>query len=152
MLSVLKTIAEETNGKSFGTRKLCHDDGNYHAIDYDDHQKFVWKQRGETVDHKESVDLTSRANELILQNIPPLFNYFLDGSRRTYKVDDIEYSGQIFPIIAGQVAVGTCKRINRQMKSHRIERCCLLALPDEADKDGQPRYQKLFFKKSNRNY
>lgn len=47
--------------------------------------------------------------EICLQG-PPLFKYFLDGSRRVYKVDDIQYDKKVFPIVSGQISVACCGR------------------------------------------
>ena len=41
---------------------------------------------------------------------PPLFKYFLDGSRRVYKIDDIQYDKKVFPIVSGQISVACCCR------------------------------------------
>ncbi|MCX7865416.1 MAG: hypothetical protein N2423_10360, partial [Novosphingobium sp.] len=35
-----------------------------------------------------------------------IFSFFLDGSRHTYKVDDMSFQKNVYPIIAGQVGVG----------------------------------------------
>ncbi|MEO5370981.1 MAG: hypothetical protein H7833_13000 [Magnetococcus sp. DMHC-1] len=39
-----------------------------------------------------------------------LFRYFIDGSRKTYRVADLEHGGRYFPLIAAQVGVAVCKR------------------------------------------
>ena len=52
------------------------------------------------------------SNSLII-NTHPYFKYFLDGTRHTYKVDDIAIGNKIFPIIAGQIIVGCCNRPDR---------------------------------------
>ena len=47
--------------------------------------------------------------------------YFLDGSRHTFKVDDIVIGKNIYPIIAGQIVIGCCYRKNRDS----FEKCKL---------------------------
>ena len=38
-----------------------------------------------------------------MMSMPPLFKYFLDGSRRVYKVADIQYDKKVLPIVSGQI-------------------------------------------------
>lgn len=45
-----------------------------------------------------------------MRPMPPLFKFFLDGSRRVYKVDDIQYDKKVFPIVSGQISVSCCGR------------------------------------------
>ena len=45
-----------------------------------------------------------------MRSMPPLFKFFLDGSRRVYKVDDIQYDKKVFPIVSGQISVSCCAR------------------------------------------
>lgn len=74
-------------------------------------------------------------------NIPTILRYFLDGSRKTYKVADVIKDGKYLPLIAGQVAVGVMERtFNGQqweLKPRRdfckFER--ILAFPDKYAKD-----------------
>lgn len=137
MVSVLDTIAKETHGKSFKTYKYGFDGGSVPRFDYDDnHQRFTWKQYGETESHTEFIPLKEFADRIVSQ--PPLFRYFLDGSRKIYKVDDISYNNQIYPVIAGQVGVGCCTRINGEMQPlyHKgdpiFERQLIITLPQKA--------------------
>ncbi len=137
MDSVLDTIAKETHGKSFKTYKYSFDGVSVPRFDYDDNQhKFTWKQYGETESHTKPIPLKDFADRIVSQ--PPLFRYFLDGSRKTYKVDDMSYNNQIYPIIAGQVGVGCCTRINGVMRPlyHKkdpiFERQLVITLPQKA--------------------
>lgn len=137
MDSVLDTIAKETHGKSFKTYKYSFDGVSVPRFDYDDNQhKFTWKQYGETESHTKPIPLKEFADRIVSQ--PPLFRYFLDGSRKTYKVDDMSYNNQIYPIIAGQVGVGCCTRINGVMRPlyHKkdpiFERQLVITLPQKA--------------------
>jgi len=115
-ISVLDEIAEETNGKSYKTYKYCFDGVAIPRMDYDDHkQSFTWRDHGETEYHNTPISLKKYADELLHSNRPPLFRYFLDGSRRIYKVDDMSYNNRVYPIISGQVGVGCCERVNGHM-------------------------------------
>ena len=65
-----------------------------------------------------------------------MLKYFLDGSRHVFKVDDIAYNKQVFPVVAGQIGIGCCKRENKRMSKERFYRELVLALPDKANADG----------------
>ncbi len=49
-----------------------------------------------------------------------LLKYFLDGSRHVFKVDDIAYNKQVFPVVAGQIGIGCCKCENKRMSTERF--------------------------------
>jgi hypothetical protein len=83
-------IAEETSGVSFKTNKYTLDTRTQSIIDYDDAEDNPLKRSGEKPNQKCNIDLTNHVNTL--KGKEPLFKYFLDGSRRTYKVDDIIYN------------------------------------------------------------
>jgi hypothetical protein len=68
-------------------------------------------------------------------DVPSILKYFLDGSRKTYKVADLQVKGRYLPLIAGQVAVGVLQRdqSTNSLKPMR-ELCkveCVIAFPDE---------------------
>lgn len=141
MGSVLSIIAEQTKGKSYKTTKYAYEGIEVPRFDYDDHgYDFHWKQYGEDayIDGKrgKTIPLKNLADKILAGK--PLFTYFLDGSRKTYKVDDMAYSNQIYPVIAGQVGVGCCCRENREMKPLYIDdvpmyhRDLLVVLPKKA--------------------
>ncbi len=72
-------------------------------------------------------------------DVPPVFTYFLDGSRRTYKVADIIIEGRYFyPLVAGQIGVAVVRRdADGQIKPIR-ELCQIrnvLAFPDRIPQD-----------------
>lgn len=133
-------LAKETNGKSYNTFKYSYDRDGIPSMDYDDDGKQMsWASRAETVIHKKSVDLTSTVNLVINSRNAgekPLISYFLDGSRHVYKVDDISYDNRVFPVMAGQVGVGCCKRINGVMKPEKIYNRFVISLPRTANADG----------------
>lgn len=43
------------------------------------------------------------------------FTYFMDGSRMAWKVAEFRHGGKIWPIVAGQIGVAYCRRIDRRM-------------------------------------
>jgi hypothetical protein len=102
------------------------------------------KEKGETLSLNSSKSLVEKAKELKKFNIKPLFKYFLDGSRRTYKVDDIAYGNNIYPIVAGQIGVGCCKRENQDIfKKTIINMYNVIAMPSMANSSGQK--EELYF-------
>lgn len=128
-------IAEETNGKSFSAYKYSYDTIGLPFNDYDDQVLYSVKEYGETIKYKNTINLTAKAKKLIEQQkngANPLFTYFLDGSRRTFKIDDISYNKEVFPIIAGQVGVGCCKRVNKQLNIFKYINKNVIVLPDRA--------------------
>jgi hypothetical protein len=131
MSSVMDTIANETNGKSFKTFKYSFDGIGVPTFDYDDNREITWEKSGETTPPSGSANMKICADN-ILKN-KPLFTYFLDGSRRIFKVDDIAYKNQVFPVIAGQIGIGCCTRINKNMKAFDFERRLVIALPKVAN-------------------
>jgi hypothetical protein len=134
MKRITEFIAHETDGKSFKTNKFCLDSISNSAINYEEPNNISLNQYGETIKSKESIDLSEQSKKL--EGAEPLFKYFLDGSRRTYKVDDVIYDKKVFPIIAGQIGVGCCYRENRQLIPDVLEMHNVIALPESADKDG----------------
>ncbi len=142
MPKIMEVIASETGGKSYKTFKYSFDSIGLPSIDYDNDSARVmkWKEKGETDKYSSSIDLTAFTKRIQSNN--PIFTYFLDGSRRVFKVDDISYNKQVFPVVAGQVGVGCCKRVNKKMKQEKFYQNMVIALPDKCDKDG---WDKGFF-------
>lgn len=133
MSNIMDKIAQETHGKSFKTFKYGFDSVGVPSFDYDDNKEITWERIGETVAHKEAINLFFKAKQIVSQ--APLFTYFLDGSRRAFKVDDIAYRNQVFPVIAGQVGIGCCQRIDKEMKPLDFNRRLVIALPKVANQD-----------------
>jgi hypothetical protein len=64
------------------------------------------------------------------------FSYFLDGSRLTYKIGDIETTDHKFmPIVAGQIATGVCKRNDGKIKKQAIEKANIILLHSSINED-----------------
>ena len=130
MSNIMDIIASETNGKSYKTFKYTYDGSDALSFAYDDHQEITWEKYGETVPPERSISMKTRADALAEQE--PLFTYFLDGSRHTYKVDDIAYKNKVYPVIAGQIGVSCCKRVNREMQKFDFDRRLVITLPKVA--------------------
>ena len=43
------------------------------------------------------------------------FSYFMDGSRMAWKIAEFRHGGKIWPIVAGQIGVAYCRRIDRRI-------------------------------------
>ena len=133
MSSLIKIIEKETDGKSFNSHKYCYDTAPTSGIDYDDNTKVVWKNYGETVKHVKPVNLKSLADRI--SSDKSIFTYFLDGSRHTYKIDDISYNKNVYPILAGQIGIGCCRRMNKVLGKEDFTRKLVIVLPDIAYND-----------------
>ena len=131
MSSILDTIANATNGKSYKTYKYCYDKPGVPSLEYDDHKEISWQRNGETILHKKSVNLVKKAQQIVYHE--PIFRYFLDGSRRVFKVDDMAYRNRVFPIVAGQIGVGCCERLNKEMKPFEYDYGLAISLPEIAN-------------------
>ena len=136
MAKIMEIVEKETKGKSYHTYKYSFDSIGIPSIDYDDESDKVmkWQDTAETVKHTSSIDLKPLADTI--RNETPLIKYFLDGSRHVFKVDDIAYNKQVFPVAAGQIGVGCCKRENKRMSKELFYRELVLSLPDKANADG----------------
>lgn len=138
---VMQVLAEETGGKSYKAHKYGLDHSERPYIDYSE-DSIVWEKTAETVSHKTYVDLTQKSKELSYSGYQ-LLTYFLDGSRRVYKVDDHSYTmsggrAVIYPIIAGQIGVGCCRREKKIVKPALFKREIVISVPDIANADGKP--------------
>lgn len=136
MSRVMDVVAETTNGKSFNTYRFSYDRVGLPAIDYDTEEKQIrWKVSGETQKHLKPVHLEDLANAMAGQ--PSILRYFLDGSRHVYKVDDIQYGRQVYPVIAGQIGVGCCYRDDTRHMQHRFfDSKLVLSLPEKGNPHG----------------
>lgn len=137
---VMTLLAEITGGKSYKAHKYGLDNAARPTIDYGN-SEIIWKRRAETSPQKTYVDLTPLSFSLLLSG-SQILSYFLDGSRRVYKVDDVAYAqsggrSAIYPVIAGQIGVGCCRRINRRISPVRFISEYVLSMPDIADADGK---------------
>ncbi len=136
MPKIMEIVARETKGKSYHTYRYSYDTIGIPAIDYDDDSDRVmkWKDSAETEKHKGPIDIGPRARQI--QGQRSILTYFLDGSRRVFKVDDIGYGKHVFPVVAGQIGVGCCRRAEKKMYKELFYPGLVLALPDKSNPDG----------------
>lgn len=138
---VMNILAEVTGGKSYKAHKYVLDHAYRPSVDYGD-SKIIWKRRAETTQHKAYIDLSGLSKKLASRD-DQILSYFLDGSRRVFKVDDIAYGRPggrsiIYPVIAGQIGVGCCYRADKRVlpAKDKFRREFVLSMPDVADADG----------------
>ena len=140
-MKIMECIADATDGKSYNTFKYSFDREGMPSMDYDDDggKQMSWSTHAETLNHKKAVNLTKEVNRIIESRKAgekPLITYFLDGSRHVYKVDDISYDNRVYPVMAGQVGVGCCKRQNGIMIPEKLYNRFVISLPKNANADG----------------
>ena len=71
--------------------------------DSDEHPADVPFERPQLATSNKKIDESDR-------RIPTILRYFLDGSRKTYKIADIILGGRYLPLVAGQIGVAVVKR------------------------------------------
>lgn len=149
---IMTLLAEVTGGKSYKAHKYGLDQAERPFIDYGE-DSIIWEKTAETYRHRKYVPLETLSKTLSLRN-EQLLTFFLDGSRRVFKVDDIAYlqSGGrsvIYPVIAGQIGVGCCKRVNKRIIPIKFKPEIVLSLPDIANADGKAGFFSATAKKIN---
>ena len=101
MGEIVKYIADETDGKPFGSFKYGYDKDPQLRIPYEEQDLPISpKQYAENVKIPQSRDMEALSRQL--SAFPPLFHYFLDGSRMVYKVDDIQYDKKYIHLWPGK--------------------------------------------------
>ena len=142
MGKILKFIANETQGECFTSFKYCYDSISAPTIEYEDGEKgyINLKEYAEDEHNPKPRDMRTRAS--ICMQGPPLFKYFLDGSRRVYKIDEIQYDKKVFPKVSGQISVACCCREMNDDNTFRgfshveEETYPVLCLPVTANEEG----------------
>lgn len=145
MERVLDFIAKETDGKNYKSYRYCIESVQVPRIEYDDKSDIRVKRKGETDKSlTEPKSLKKLAEKIRVDT--PLFKYFLDGSRRTYKVDDIAYGRRLYPIIAGQIGVAVCFRENaHSFKPVSLRNPLVISVPENANAQTSMGNEQLFF-------
>lgn len=124
MGKILSIVEKFSGGKCFPSNKLHLDDiilDEYQDTD----EKFNTTKIFETSKIAEKRKLTTFKSEI------SLFKYFLDGSRRTYKIVNFASTdGKYLPIVAGQIGAAVCLRENKAIKNLHLSKFNIIALPD----------------------
>jgi len=139
---IMQILETETNGTSYNAHRYSLDAVDRASLDYDEKERNIeWLKTGETSPQKTYVDLRTTSARLI-KNPGQIFSYFLDGSRKVFKVDDMAYELSptrkgVYPVVAGQIGVGCCHRVNRQMEKEKYINELVISLPKIADANGK---------------
>lgn len=107
-------------------------------VDYDyvELDRAFAQKPGETVVFSEPRDLSQEARKW--SDVEPRFRFFLDGSRRAYRVADVPLDSQCLPMLAGQVGVAACARREKRLRAPNDYRTrYVLVVPRGLDKDGK---------------
>lgn len=141
MENILQFIAAETSGENYRTSKVeLTPDDLTSGVEYENlPPEIVLKKNGETRPTKNPVSLESRAKNFSSSGMQ-ILSYFLDGTRRIYKVDEIAYrTGArklVYPIVAAQVVTGCCRRVEKKLHAEKFSDEIILVLPDIANYSG----------------
>jgi hypothetical protein len=124
MGELLTIIEKHSGGKCFSVNKCCLDHIQFQ--DYQDNdEEFKPDKIFETENTGKNIKLD------VSQSDYSLFKYFLDGSRKTYRVADFATTDNKFlPIVAGQIGSAVCTRNDGKIYKHRLIKANVLALPD----------------------
>ena len=125
-------IARETFGKKFGAGKFCLDDSESHYAQ--EISPSFYGHSAESSHTEKYIDILPLSRNL--SSGESILTYFLDGSRRVFKVGEISYNHKIYPITAGQISAGACRRVSRKLIPEISRREIVIAVPDIADPDG----------------
>lgn len=143
---ILDFIAKETDGKNYKSFKYCFESVDIPKLDYEDKKDIQVRKKGETDRSLTKTKSIKNFADKISQNGAPLFKYFLDGSRRTYKVDDIAYGKRLYPIIAGQIGVAVCERIDKHtFRPVNFKNPLVISIPENANAQTTIGNNNLFF-------
>ena len=132
------------HGRRYLSHKFCYDVEQNSIIEYDPEREVKWRDYGETEHITHPKYLTDLLHQISGQ--PSWFRYFLDGSRHTYKVDDMAFKNDVYPILAGQVGISCCRRDDRKMAQEFFNRSLVVVVPNKALKsefDKRTEAQKL---------
>ena len=134
-------IAHITDGKSYKAHKYSLDYLEHEYLEQGGNTK-IWKKSAEPSQRKKYINLLPLSRRLS-QSGDQILTYFLDGSRRVFKVDEIAYEHStvkklIYPVAAGQISVGCCRRMERRLIPEKSIQETVIALPEVADPDGTP--------------
>lgn len=144
---ILDFIAKETDGKNYKSYKYCFESVEIPKLDYEDKKGIQVKKKGETDRSLTTTKSVKALADRISKNGRPLFKYFLDGSRRTYKVDDIAYGKRLYPIIAGQIGVAVCERVDKHsFRPVNLKNPLVISIPENANAQTTIGNNDLFFR------
>lgn len=128
--TLVKATVKTTSGKRYNSHRFCYDTPNNSVIEYEPDHEAIPLEYGETERPKTPKDMRPVMEKIAHEE--SWFKYFLDGSRHTYKVDDMAFNNNVYPIIAGQVGVSCCTRVDKRLKNEFFNRRLVISLPKAA--------------------
>lgn len=122
------------------------------VVEYDEEKKILVAGAGENAPVSRAVDVSEIARSWQRQStrhgLESPLKFFLDGSRRTYKIADVPIGSRLMPLVAGQVGVGVCQRQDRRVRPYgQFRMRYVLAVPASLDVLGKDvRHNVAYFK------
>lgn len=149
---ILDFVQAEGHGHylCYKTRKASLDNESSDILTYDDKPSVQIYGSQIAESNRTRVHTVDIPHRMIDYQTSPIFSYFLDGSRHTYKVDDIAIGSHIYPFLAGQIIVGCCERRGRDcFKKVATHHKLVLSLPIDFNVDDDENFCRLFLEKIN---
>lgn len=133
MSKVMTILERETSGKSYRSIKYQLDPDTRSVVNHGE-ANGQWQKTAETIRQRGYIDLRRVLENKGFAEGPSILKFFLDGSRRVFKVDDMAYlhardRSVLYPIIAGQIGVGCLARVDRRMSLERYVGEMVIAAP-----------------------
>ena len=132
IMDILVEATKKLHGRRYKSHKFCYDVQQNSVIEYDRNQEVEWENYGESEHITKPRDLTAKVEQLKNLEQESWFKYFLDGSRHTYKIDDMAFGKNVYPILAGQVGISCCTRIDKKIKKEFFDRKLVVVVPNSA--------------------
>jgi hypothetical protein len=134
MGGLLRVIGENTSLKCLPCDRVNLDYGQF--AEYQDAEEHPAQEPFE----RPRLPASKKAIAEIPVTVPSILKYFLDGSRRTYKIADVVIDKRRYlPMIAGQIGVAVLERTEEELEYKPVRDFCrfrnVLALPDSISPD-----------------
>lgn len=149
---IIDFIQSEGQGKylCYKTHKTSLDTSSSDILTYDDKPSMMIYGSQIAESDRSRVHMVDIPMKLIQNSTSPIFSFFLDGSRHTYKIDDMAIGKRIFPFLAGQIIVGCCERKDRDtFKLLKFRHKLVLSLPSDFNVDDDENFCRLLLEKIN---
>jgi len=122
---ILQIIEKFSGGKCYQTERFNLD--HFVPPEYQDEKEVFNNDRIFETDNKARKNIQIDIED----SVDSLLKYFLDGSRRTYKIADFgSTDGKFLPLVAGQIGTAVCFRQDKKLKQYRLKRKNVIAVPD----------------------
>lgn len=125
MGEILKVIEDISGGVCYQTERYTLD--HFILPGYQDEGEVFSQSKIFETDNRQGQKVKLHIDD----SVSSLFKYFLDGSRRTYKIVDFGTTdGKFLPIVAGQIGTAVCMRQDQRLKKFLMSRENVIAIPD----------------------